>query len=78
MKYYTLDKIRNKCPDAKYYVVFSLRSNGKSYSVLNLILENYFAGKGRGAIIRRWDTDYKSGRGNQMYEGLVSNGVIAR
>ena len=78
MRYYTLDKIRNKCPDAKYYVVFSLRSNGKSYSVLNLILENYFAGKGRGAIIRRWDTDYKSGRGNQMFEGLVSNGVITK
>lgn len=78
MKYYTLDKIIKKCPDAKYYMIYSMRSNGKTYAALERIIKNYFSGNGAGAIIRRWDEDFKGKRGSQMFNALIDNNVISK
>ena len=74
--FYHIQDLIKKYPDARYYVVYSLRSNGKSYSALELILENYFHGKGQGAIIRRYDLDFKQRRAGAMFSALVSNGRV--
>ena len=74
--YYHIEDLIKVCPDARYYVVFSLRSNGKSYSALEYILKNFLEGKGQGAIIRRYDLDFKQRRGGAMYAPLVANGLI--
>ena len=76
--YYHIDKLVEAIPDAKYYVVYSLRSNGKSYSALEYILKNYLKGKGQGAIIRRYDLDFKQRRGGAMFAPLVSNGLVRK
>ena len=74
--YYHIENLINAVPDTKYYVVYSLRSNGKSYSVLEYILKRYLEGKGQGAIIRRYDLDFKQRRGGAMYAPIVSNGLV--
>ena len=74
--YYHITNLIKSYPEAKYYVVFSLRSNGKSYSALEYILERFLAGKGQGAIIRRYDLDFKQRRGGAMFASLVQNGVV--
>lgn len=78
MKYYSLKKIIEKCPDAKYYMIYSMRSNGKTYAALDRIIKNYFSGSGSGAIIRRWDEDFKGKRGAAMFSALVENNVIEK
>lgn len=74
--YYHIENLIEAVPDARYYMVYSLRSNGKSYSVLEYILKRYLNGQGQGAIIRRYDLDFKQRRGGAMYAPLVSNGLV--
>lgn len=74
--FYHIKKLLASYPGCKYYMVYSLRSNGKSYSVLEYILERYLNGEGQGAIIRRYDLDFKQRRGGAMFAPLVENGLI--
>ena len=76
--YYHIKDLIEIVPDARYYMVYSLRSNGKSYSALEYILENYLKGKGQGAIIRRYDLDFKNRRGGSMFRPLVEGGLISK
>lgn len=72
--YYTLDNIKSK--KALWNLIIGERSNGKTYSVLEEILKKHLATGEQGAIIRRWDTDFKQGRANQMWSSLVDNGAL--
>lgn len=76
MKYYRLDKIKQY--NAKYNVIVSGRSDGKTYACLEEIIANYFkSGEvAQGAIIRRWQDDFTGKRGQQMFSALVQNGLI--
>ena len=74
--FYHIENLINQVPDARYYVVYSLRSNGKSFSVLEYILKRYLNGQGQGAIIRRYDLDFKQRRGGAMFAPLVSEGLV--
>ena len=73
-KFYRLDKIL-QC-DAQYSVIFGERSNGKTFSVLELGLKNYMEKGDQFAIIRRWDEDFKGKRGRQMFDMLENVGRI--
>ena len=78
MKYYTIRNIIKQIPDARYYVVFGERSNGKTYSTLDYCLERYFKHGERFAIIRRYREDMKGKRGASMLSALVHNKVIEK
>lgn len=67
-QYYSLKKIDQK--QSHYAVIFGERSNGKTYAVLKKIIENWFRNKKQGAIIRRWQDDFKSKRGATMFNAL--------
>ena len=56
-KYYSVRKTIEQIPDAFYYVIFGERSNGKTYSVLDYALEDYFKNGNQLAIIRRYKED---------------------
>ena len=71
-KYYSLSKIKSY--NATYNVIFGKRSNGKTYAVLEEILRHYVATKRQGAIIRRWEVDFKGMLGRQMFDSLRLNG----
>lgn len=72
--FYRLDRIDKE--DATYSMIFGERSNGKTYAVLERILDNYLKKSEQGAIIRRWEDDFKRKRGSQFFDGLVNNGKL--
>lgn len=55
MKYYSLDKILSY--GSLYNVIYGERSNGKTYSVIHLMLEEYLETGTPSAYIRRLDTE---------------------
>lgn len=76
MKYYNLKKILKK--QATYNVIIGERSNGKTYSVLEHGLKNYFAGKGQIAVVRRWQEDIRGKRGSRIFSALIEDGLITK
>lgn len=73
-KYYNLDKTLEAYPNAHYYMLIGERSNGKTFAVLKHCLEEYFNEGKECAIVRRWETDYKGRRGQQMFASLMCDG----
>lgn len=76
MKYYRLKNILKH--NAKYNVIISGRSDGKTYAVLEHIIQNACIKGKQGAIIRRFQDDFIGKRGSQMFAALVENGVIEK
>lgn len=72
-EYYSNEEIKKR--DADYYVIFGERSNGKTYSVLEDIIEDAVASnyKNQGAIFRRFEEDFKGKNGNQQFDGFINN-----
>ena len=71
IKYYSLNKILKY--KAKYNIIFGLRSNGKSYSVLEYSLKQYIKTGKQLAILRRFREDFRGKRGQQMFTNLERN-----
>lgn len=63
---------------AHYYVIYGERSNGKTTGVLRVMLEEFAASgyKNSGALIRRWQEDYKGALGQQMVDGINALGWV--
>ena len=72
MKYYSLDNILKK--KARYNMIFGERSNGKTYSVIDYAVKDYFKTGKQLAVIRRWREDFKGKRGAAYFDSLVYNG----
>lgn len=72
MKYYSLLNILKK--NARYSMIFGERSNGKTYSVLDYAVQQYFKTGKQLAVIRRWREDFKGKRGAAYFDNLVYNG----
>lgn len=71
-EFYTLVKIL-AC-SAHYNLIYGERSNGKSYSVLEYTLSEYFRTGKKLAIIRRWDTDFVGeNSAKTCYDSLINN-----
>ena len=76
VKFYSLAPILSK--DCQYNIIFGERSNGKTYAILKYILENYCKHGHQGALVRRWKEDFRGKRGQQMFDALVSDGLVSR
>ena len=72
MKYYSLKNILNK--KCRYNLIFGERSNGKTYSVNEYGVKNYFKTGKKMAVIRRFREDFKGKRGGAYFDSLVYNG----
>lgn len=57
-------------------MVIGERSNGKTYAILELILDDYLKNGKQGMLIRRYAEDFKVGRGEQMFDGLIANNKL--
>ncbi len=77
-KYFTLDEIKKK--KALYNVIFGIRSNGKTYSVLLEALNNYADSNfiNQTAMMRRYLDDIMPSKMSTIFNGIVKNGEIAR
>lgn len=76
IKYYSLKKIKEL--HCQYNFIIGERSNGKTYAVLKEIIENYFNKREQGAVVRRWQDDFKGKRALQMFAPLVADNVIGK
>lgn len=76
MKFYNSKKIDTK--DAIYNIIFGERSNGKTYAMLKLGLENYFKDGGQLAYVRRWKEDITGRRAARLYSGLIENNEVEK
>ena len=70
-EYYSLNDILKY--DATYNFIIGMRSNGKTFACLEYILDKYIETGKAGAIIRRYDLDYKKGKGEQIFSAFVNN-----
>ena len=41
-KYYSFKRLLEQFPDCKYYIIYGERSNGKSYSILEHLVEEFY------------------------------------
>ena len=71
---YSLDEISKV--KAHYNLIFGERSNGKTYAVLQRILENYHRDGSQGAYIRRFVEDMRTKEANELLAGHVANGHL--
>lgn len=76
VKYYSLDKILKH--NAEYNIIYGERSNGKTTAVLAHIIKDYLDSDSilQGAIIRRWDEDFKVSKALAMFQGIENLGWI--
>lgn len=59
--------------DATYNFIIGMRGNGKTFAVLEYILDKYLETGHAGAIIRRFDLEIIGNKGMQMYSAFVTN-----
>lgn len=63
---------------AHYNMIIGERSNGKTYSVLQLIIKTYAKTGKQGAYLRRMREDFVGKRGAELFRPLVENGEISK
>ena len=73
--YYSFKRTLSLYPDAKYYIIFGERSNGKSYAILEYALEKFEESGYTEAFgyIRRWSEDVVSRLMMQVFKSLKCN-----
>ena len=78
IKYYDVETIVKKIPDAHYYVIIGERSNGKTYSILKYCLKEYFEKGSEFVYIRRFDEDIKFSRASTIFNALIKDNIIEK
>ncbi|MBO7713144.1 MAG: phage DNA encapsidation protein [Methanobrevibacter sp.] len=74
MKYWTRKRIKAVCPNAQYYMIFSERSDGKTYDGLYHGFIDYYENGNQFAYVRRWVEDLKGKRAKELFTTLEHNG----
>ena len=70
-KFWTPKRIMETCPKAKYFVVFGERSNGKTFGVKELALDEYLESGKQLAYVRRYEEDFKKAK--TFYADFTNN-----
>lgn len=73
-EYYSLEPILKE--KAHYNIIIGERSNGKTYAVLQMIINNYAATGEQAALLRRMQEDFIGKRGAGLFQPLIDNGEI--
>ena len=76
IKYYSLKKIQSL--NCQYSMIIGERSNGKTFAVLDHIVKTYCETRKQGALVRRWQDDFKGKRALTMFAPLISEGLILK
>lgn len=67
-EYYTIDHLKDI--KAQYYLIYGMRSNGKSYAVKHECLDRFMESGSKFIYLRRWDTEAKKSASQQYFEDL--------
>ena len=70
--YYSFKRLINKHPEALYYLIYGERSNGKSYSILEFLIEEFVNSEYTKSFgyIRRWKEDIYNVLLNQVFKSI--------
>lgn len=71
--FYEVRNLIDAFPDAYYYMLIGERANGKSFSVLDYIVEMYFKTKKKSVLIRRILEQVKKNKMEKVFENLEIN-----
>lgn len=73
--YYSFERLIKKYPDVYYYIIYGERSNGKSYSTLKYLVEEFYNSNYTKSFgyLRRWKEDITSTLMNQVFKSLKRN-----
>ena len=63
---------------ATYNMIIGERSNGKTYSALKLMLDDYWKTGHQGAYIRRYDVEIRGKEINTLFDGHIQNDYISQ
>ena len=75
-KFYSLDRILSF--GCIYNMIIGERSNGKTFAVHEYMLKRFYEKHECGAIIRRWEEDFKGRNGQATFDGIVSAGLVSK
>lgn len=75
-EYYTLKDINSR--KAQYNMIIGQRSNGKTYSILYKILENYANNGKQGVYLRRFDDAIKPSKVGTLFNDIIASGDLKR
>lgn len=73
-QYYSLEPILRE--KAHYNIIIGERSNGKTYSVLKKVINDYAKSGKQAALLRRMQEDFIGKRGAGLFEPLIDNDEI--
>jgi hypothetical protein len=59
-------------------MIIGERSNGKTFAVLKIMIEKWWTKGEQGAYIRRWKEDYRKKRADQLFEGIINEGIVSK
>lgn len=74
MKYFDIRKVLSLYPNMTMYLIFGERSNGKTYSSLDLALEEYAKDGSQTAYLRRSREDLKASIVGELFASHIANG----
>lgn len=74
--YYNIRHLVKEYPEAYYYIVIGERSNGKTYSALDMALENFFTKGEQFAYLRRFGEDIRKKQLSNLFSGHIENNRI--
>ena len=75
MKFYDIKHITDL--NCQYNLIIGERSNGKTYSALELVIRNWWTKQEQGGYVRRWKEDYRGKRGSQLFAAHIDTGFIS-
>ena len=68
--WFNIEDLFNECPDSQYYMIYSGRGKGKSYSTYKYIIDDYFKHGHHGFIMKRFESDMKGSRVSSLFSPL--------
>lgn len=74
LKYFEIRDVFKKYPDMTMYLLFGERSNGKTYSCLDYVIQEYAEHGHQGAYIRRSREDIKPAVTAELFKNHIRNG----
>ncbi len=75
-QYYSLDRILKT--GATYLLLIGERSRGKSFAALEHCIKDYFETGAELVLVRRWDSDLRGQRGQQIFADMEAKGVVKK
>lgn len=72
-EYFDLDKVLKKAPDCQYYIITSMRSNGKTYQCLKRALQRYYDYGEKTAYVRRLEDNFSGVEVKTLFNSLEHN-----